>query len=770
MPPPSEEGNAPASAESSSAEPPSAESQADGSAEEGAAGPAHEALEPQEQEPPPAALPEGALVEEDEPEPEEEITVSGSRLARAPGSAHVVGRRQLERFEYDDPQAVLLQVPGVYIRQEDGMGLRPNIGIRGVSPDRSKKLTLMEDGVLYGPAPYTAPAAYYSPLITRMSQVRVIKGPSAIAFGPQTVGGAIDFVSRPIPTETSGGLDLGLGQYGYGKAHGYFGSSDGQTGFLIEGVRLQNTGFMELPSGADTGSTRNEWVAKASHVLDPSARVLHEFRLKATYSDEISNETYLGKSDADLRADPYRRYAASALDQMKLHRTSLVLTHVVDAPESALKLTTSAYRHDLTRSWKKLNHFGSGSPAVATVLDDPAAYPELYGVLTGEFDSATPGETLYIGPNARDFVSQGVQTRLDWATETGPLSHRVEAGLRLHHDAIRRRHSESGYVMAGGRLVPDGAGEIVTRKDHEQTHAVALHVLDAVTWKQLTITPGVRVELIRSESELLYAPGPTSTPGSHSAFGYAILPGAGAFYGITETFGVLAGVHRGFSPPPPGTSATDHGEFSVNYEAGARFKSGAATAEVIGFFSDYSNLTTICTFAGSCDNQNVDRQFDAGAAHIYGLEAFAGHELPAGPVTLPFTVAYTFTRSELQNDFHSGDPTLGQVRSGYELPYLPLHQLVATLGAETERAGVALSATYISSMREVAGSGDLDPDHSTDAQFLLDAGATFRPVRYLTVYANLRNVLGAEYIVSRRPYGARPNAPRWLQVGAKIEF
>src|SRR5690606_18501941 len=153
------------------------------------------------------------------------------------------------------------------------------------------------------------------------TQVRVIKGPSAIAYGPQTVCGAIDFISRPIPTETSGGIDAGLGTFGYGKAHGYFGSTDAKVRLLVEGVRLRNTGFKELPNGADTGSTRNEWVAKASYVLDPTADVLNELRIKLSYTDEVSNETYLGLTDADFRQDPYRRYAASALDQMKNHRT-----------------------------------------------------------------------------------------------------------------------------------------------------------------------------------------------------------------------------------------------------------------------------------------------------------------------------------------------------------------------------------------------------------------------------------------------------------------
>src|SRR5688572_16338600 len=144
--------------------------------------------------------------------PDAEVMVAGTRVTRLPGSAHVVNQKQLERQERDDAQAILQQVPGVYVRQEDGIGLRPNIGIRGANPDRSKKLTLMEDGILFGPAPYSAPAAYYFPLMTRMTDVRVMKGPSALAYGPHTVGGAIDFVSRPIPEQASGAIDVAVGE------------------------------------------------------------------------------------------------------------------------------------------------------------------------------------------------------------------------------------------------------------------------------------------------------------------------------------------------------------------------------------------------------------------------------------------------------------------------------------------------------------------------------------------------------------------------------
>jgi len=696
-----------------------------------------------------------------EPDPVE-ITIAGTRIARTPGSAQVIKQDQLERFEYDDPHAALRQVPGVYVRQEDGVGLRPNIGIRGGNPDRSKKVTLMEDGVLFGPAPYSAPAAYYFPLLTRMVAIKVIKGPSAIAFGPQTVGGAIDFVTRPIPVAPSGSIDLGLGQYGYTKAHAHFGASNEQFGFVVEGVRVHSDGFKEL-EGADTGFTRNEWMVKTSYLLDPQTPLGHQFQLKLGYSDEVSNETYLGLTDDDFHENPNLRYPASALDQMKNHRTSAVLTHEVGADDASWKLSSNAYRNDYARVWRKVNRFRGAS--IADVLSDPEspANAEYYAVLTGEADSVTAGQTLLVGPNDRRFVSEGLSSKLEFAASTGPFEHRVEAGARLHYDSIDRRHSEAGFLMQDGSLVPEDTAPSFTAANEASTLALALYATDAVSWHALTVTPGLRTEIIGSEltDHLL------KEQSTHSLV--ALMPGVGAYYALSDAFGLLGGIYRGFSPPPPGESEAAP-EYSLNYEAGARLSEGPSQLEAIAFYNDYQNLTNICTFSGGCGDADLDRQFDAGAARIYGVEAYLAHDFVWGSVRFPVTGAYTYTEGVFDTTFTSADPIYGDVQAGDEIPYLPRHQASGTFAVEWSHAGASVAANYVSEMREEAGSAPYADSLVTEDLFTLDVGSKVMPVKWLTIYGNVRNLFDTQSIASRRPYGARPNAPRWVQIGAKLSF
>jgi Fe(3+) dicitrate transport protein len=714
---------------------------------------------PEQPTSPPEAAPETAAA----PPPKFESVVVGTSEARTSGSVHILKASKLQRFEQDDPQAVLQSVPGVYARGEDGVGLRPNVGLRGVNPDRSKKVTLMEDGVLFGPAPYSAPAAYYFPLITRMQAVRILKGPAAIQHGPQTVGGSVDFITRDIPSTEDFGVDVGSGQNLYGKFHGYYGGSTESSGFLVEGVHLRNNGFKELDGGGHTGFRRNEWMLKARHALDTDGETRQSLHLKLGYSDEASNETYLGLSDEDFAATPLRRYAASRLDRMEWHRTQLVLRHELES--GALTVTTQAYRHDLARVWRKVNRFQGAS--IANVLADPtSARNSIYfGVLTGQLDSSAPEETLLIGPNNRTFVSQGLQSVARWSTTTGPVGHSLELGVRYHFDEIKRLHTEDGFRMVAGELVPAGGPTATTASNVDGTHAVSLHVTDAMAWGPLVVTPGLRLEVLRSRSVNRL------TGDRQEGALEAIMPGLGVYGALTRSLGLFAGAYRGFSPPAPGQPSEVLPEHSTNFETGARWTRSGERLEVVGFLNAYSNLTDICTFSNGCLNEELDRQVDAGKARILGVEAFAEKTFrPGGGVTFPTSVSYTFTRTRMLEDFRSADPQFGVVRAGDEMPYVPRHQLFASAGVESALGGVHVSATFIDAMREEAGQGEAAPGTKTEALLTFDLSASWSFAKEAELYLSARNLLDNQAVVSRRPYGARPNAPRAVLIGLKYSL
>ena len=112
----------------------------------------------------------------------------------------------------------LRKVSGVHARGEEGFGLRPNIGIRGLLPTRSSKVLLLEDGIPLSYAPYGDNASYYHPPIDRFESVEVIKGAGQVLYGPMTVGGVINYITPAAPDRRGGYVvtwDAQPGTYGF---------------------------------------------------------------------------------------------------------------------------------------------------------------------------------------------------------------------------------------------------------------------------------------------------------------------------------------------------------------------------------------------------------------------------------------------------------------------------------------------------------------------------------------------------------------------------
>ena len=336
----------------------------------------------------------------------EHLSIFGTQeqVNNIPGSAHRLSESDLEKFDYSDIMRTLTSVPGVYVLEEDGYGLRPNIGMRGTGQNRSEKVTVMEDNVLAAPAPYAAPSAYYFPTSGRMQTIEVLKGTSSAMYGPRTTGGVINMLSRQIPeADIAGGLNLVAGEDGYGKLHGYVGGEGENISSLFEVFRYQADGFKDINhSDRDTGFVKNDLMAKIRINSDSTAEYYQELEFKLKYADEDSNETYVGLTEEDFASDPYSRYSASQLDNMSTEHKQLQINHVINL-SNRLVLGTTAYYNDFHRNWYKTSKIDGKSLGSGGV--EAAA----------EFDVAPTGDPLAVDikANNRGYIAKGIQTVLD---------------------------------------------------------------------------------------------------------------------------------------------------------------------------------------------------------------------------------------------------------------------------------------------------------------------------------------------------------------------
>lgn len=698
------------------------------------------------------------------------VTIIGKRADAAdiPGSAHVIDSEELAEFGQSDVLRVLRSVPGVYVQEEDGFGLRPNIGIRGSGLDRSGRIALLEDGVLIAPAPYAASSAYYFPTQRRMSAIEVLKGPAAVTVGPRTTGGAMNMISTPIPKEMSANADLRLGSHESLDAHVNVGNRGDRFSWLLETVQAQSAGFKTIdgPVGGDTGFNIKDYIAKLQVDSDPASRVYQSLRIKLGHTNQISDETYLGLTDADFAANPYHRYAASANDIFQSRHRQYQATYVIDTAKN-WRGEMTVYHNDFARNWYKTQSVNGVS--LNDVLIDPATYASEYGYLTG---ATSADDAIQIRANNREYFSKGVQAKIEWELGFGETDISLNTGLRLHADKEDRFQHQDGYRMADGLLVLTTAAAGGSQTNRVSTAKVtSLYVDSQIRTRAWIFTPGIRFEDIAltrydyATTDPTRAQGPTRVRSNSTQ---VLIPGAGALYRLNDEWRLLAGVHKGFNPPAPGSSA--HEESSINLEAGVRYSSDALSFEAIYFRNDYGNLVGTVTDSTGGGGQIGD-QFDGGEVLVSGLELSADYAIEAGAFKFPIGMNYTWTNAaEFRNAFDSGFEPWGQVEVGDALPYIPEHQLRVTAGIKHERFRTTLAANVVGRMRTKAGQGAYDPRETIESHVVWDMIATWRFTEHLSTYLKIDNLLNETYIAARRPAGVRPGLPRTAYIGLTYQL
>jgi Fe(3+) dicitrate transport protein len=681
----------------------------------------------------------------------EDITVIATRLVgseemlrRVPGSFDLLTRDVLKSAHVFTTSEALRKVPGVTVRDEEGLGLRPNIGMRGLNPTRSSKVLLLEDGLAVAFAPYGDNATYYHPPIERFDRVEVLKGSSQIAYGPVTLGGVINYITPEAPKRPALAVDFTAGNRDYLQAGGSFGGTYAGTGIFGQALTKRSDGARD-----NVHSDLTDLMVKASRPWGATRQVT----AKATYYGEDSQVTYSGLREDEFAAAP--RQNPFANDGFEGGRVGLSAGYrALLGAHTAL--TATAYGSHFARDWWRQSSNSAQRP-------NDAADPACGGMENLNTTCGNEGRL-------REYRHAGVEARTRTAFRAG-VPQETDLGFRVHAEhQDRRQENGSAPISRSGVLVED---------NERTTDAVSAFVQHRVLAGAWTLTPGVRVERVwySRTNRLLGVSGTTDLT--------ELVPGFGVSYGPSTETTVFGGVHRGFAPPRAediinnttgGTVDLDP-ERSWNYEVGGRTRIGSGLAlDATLFRLDYENQIVPASLAGGVGSaltnggETLHQGVEFGANGDWRRLAGTPHGVYMRAAVMWLPVArFTGTRT-------SSVPGFGSVNvSGNRLPYAPETTSTAAVGYRHE-AGLDLQLEaqrvgdqFGDDLNTVTGSAD-GQRGEIPAYSYLNLAASWRIPRTAgSLFLAVKNLTDRTFIIDRTR-GILPGHSRLVQVGASWRF
>ncbi|MET0792863.1 MAG: TonB-dependent receptor, partial [Polyangiaceae bacterium] len=577
-----------------------------------------------------------------------EVTVQGSKvdaLKRASGSGTTIGKREIRNAQPESNAELLKRVPGMQVRTEDPMGFRLNLGVRGLSPARSRLILMEEDGVPVVVSPNGEPELYYTPMVERVERIDVLKGSDVLRYGPQTVGAVVQLHTWQ-PTERRGWyVGHQLGSRGYGSLVARYSDTSKDVGYVAQVVRKSGDGYRNM------GFHATDAFGKA--VLTGAA--VGQLSLKLGFHDEFAHTTYTGLTQALYRQDP-RRDTITPNDYFAIRRYEASLQHVLQFGERS-SLRTSLFAYEMQLNQRSQDFDRSVQAGI-----DYASIPDPAALLLRNTDSLRD----------RVYDVAGLSSELEHHFQTGKVLHRLRVGVRAIADVARRQLTFGDSPTAeSGTLQTD---------DTTRIFGVSGWLEDQIAFtNHFLVTPAFRYEHSSSSKTIHRLPDSLGVPRAvhveASSHAGGAMPGVGVIYG-TAKLNAFGSFYLGYSAPrvsqaitPNGKDADLHAERSRNYELGARARSEWLRAEADAFLIQFDNQLV------SNNPLNSDSEFvDGGRTRHLGAEATAALRIGKGlklPLDLDLAAQYTFVRAR----FVGGD------FGGRTVPYSPVNSLNMTLDA-----------------------------------------------------------------------------------------
>ena len=637
-----------------------------------------------------------------------------------PGAIDIISPEEMEMIQPASLQDALKIVPGVNARDEEGYGAIPNIGIRGLSPNRSTKVLILEDGAPIQPSLFLSNASYYSPPVERISSIEVLKGATGLRYGPNTIGGVINYQSK---TPLKDGIVKGkLGSHGYRLLELEAGTSSEQKsmGGGINLITSEANGFR------NNGYRMNDILVKGGMAIGQSQWL----GLKLTrYENEI-NTSYVGLRPDEFIHTPTKNPAPD--DQFLSNRTSFDINHELEI-DTSTKLKTLMYWSQLERNfWRR---------DVASKTRQGTSFVDC-------------GGTAYcVTGRNRNFDMLGIDSRLFTNYQAFGIQNESEIGVRLHSETMSNKTERSN---AG----PRARTGVITGNENNDAKAVALYLQNRFLFTdQFAVTPGVRVESYRQnrKNEMNGVQGQANNT--------ELVPGIGATWQLAPELQLYSSVYKGFAPAMISAAISGDGvdqkldaERSMNIEFGFRGQAQKWTYEGAAFRMDFSNQIVNQALSGGISKTNGGQSLHQGAEGALGYAITSAWSVLANATYIPVA------------EFKGG--ALGPI--GNRIPYTP--KLTGNLGLNYSKDGLKsflnayhVSSQYADSVNTVEESNDgtkgLIPAFTT-----LNWSVVYSPQKDLKLFGVVRNLFDKKFISGRSPDGIFPGAERNFELGLAYQF
>lgn len=657
-------------------------------------------------------------------------TVVGDWLAEArqdnvfehPGARDVVRREAFERSGASSAREVLNRIPGVNAPENNGTGshdLALNFGIRGLNPRLASRSTVLMDGIPVPFAPYGQPQLSLAPIsLGNMDAVDVVRGGGAVRYGPQNVGGIVNFVTRAIPEEATFKAAMQNQISPSSSQDGLKNSAN----LLVGGSNANGLGGALLYSGTRGSDWREHSDTQIDDLMLKGKLQLDEANSLHAMAQYYEGEAEMpgGLSTADFDADPYQ--STRLKDKFWGRRTLFNLGY--DYKQDDRQFSVNSFFTKTLRSG---------------YLDQ------------GSFVSLSP----------REYWVRGIETRFSQGVALGDSWHELGIGYRYVNEA--------GHELRYREPVNGALPTTASRNDRDtrgSTEAHAIYLDDRIDIGRWTITPGIRYEMIDSEQS-------NKLNGQQYQGSYnTALPALNVMYHLTDNWNLYANTEGSFGSvqysqmPNRVSSGEVKPEKARTWEVGTRYDNGDLQAEIGAFLINFDNQYE--------SNQTNDSVIARGETRHQGIETSVRYALDGlSPVLAGFDVhaGYAFVDATIRE--HGPN-------KGNQVPFSSRHKGTLGIGYTEGPWQLNLDSSFQSSQyADNANTGSESANGSTGripGYMLVStrAGYDFGPqLSNLKVAVGVKNLFNREYYTRSfddNNKGKYVGEPRTLYVQTSVAF